>query len=386
MIPDPNALGPPDAGTPARLLRWRPRGGVLSLYVVIDPGDRGEAWRTAVRNGISEATRPDPRDDHETRSALDATAGRVERELLNGERSDEPRGLIGFVEISASEGEELWYASRVPPHRTEVVRGPVAQVHQLIELLDDGAPLGVAIISSERIRLLDWRLGRAEHLHLWELEYFGEDWKERKAQRPRDPARGEAVSSSGRDQYDQRMEANRERFAEQAGRLAHRESRRRGWSRAVAFGDERYLRKFSEGFGNGSLIVHSNGADLISEPLAKIERRIEEMLPQLNRARESALIERIKEAAYDEGRSSLGVQETLQALGEGRVEHLVYDASRDYADVELQPGAALGADGLPVIERMVELALSTRAEVTPVEGESAQELAQQGGVVALLRY
>ena len=114
-----------------------------------------------------------------------------------------------------------------------------------------------------------------------------------------------------------------------------------------------------------------------------IERRIEGLLPELNRSREEEVIERIKEAAYAEGRSSLGVEETFQALTEGRVEHLIYDADRDYAAVELDPVAASGLDGKPLIERMVELALSSGAEITPVEGESAQELAQQGGVAAL---
>ena len=385
MIPDHDALRPPDAGTPAQLLGWRPEHGVLSLYVRIDPGDRGGGWRTEVRNGLDEATAPGAGVDHATRAALEATAALVRRELLNGEREDEPRGLIGFVEISSGEGEERWYASRVPPQRTEVLRGPAPHVHELIEVLDDGAPMGVAIVSSERVRLVDWRLGRAEQLHLWELEYFGEDWKERKAQRPRDPAHGEAVSSSGRDQHDQRLEANRERFAEQTGRLSHGESGKRAWRQAVAFGDERYVRKFSEGFGDGSLLVHSDGADLISEPLAKIESRIEEIVPGLNRARETALIERIKEAAYAEGRSSLGVQETLQALGEGRVEHLVYDSGRDYPDVGFEAGGE-GMDGLPLIERVVQLALQTGAEITPVEGESAEPLAEQGGMAALLRY
>lgn len=382
MIPDPNNLNPPGDDVPSQLLGWRPEQGVLSLYVRVDPGDRSQAWRAEVRNGLSEAIGAAGADDHLLRKALEATAARLQHELVDEERRGEHRGLIGFVEVSATEAEERWYGTQIPPRRTEVHLGPVAHVHQLLELLDDGAPLGAAAVSSERVRLLDWRLGRAEQLHDWELEYFGEDWKERKAQRPRDPARGEAVSSSGRDQYDQRLEANRERFAEQTGRLAQGESRKRGWRRAVVFGDARYARKFSEGFDSDLPMVHID-ADLASEPPTSIEQHIEKALPRLNRSRETELIARIKEAAYAEGRSSLGVQETLQALGEGRVEHLVYDAGRDYADIGIGPD---DEDGLPVVERMVALALSTGAAVTPVEGESAEALDEQGGVAALLRY
>ncbi len=384
MIPDPDTLKAPEAGTAAELLGWHPAHGVLSLYIEIDPGNRSQGWRTAVRNGLSEVVRSAEGGDHELRKAMRATADRLEHDLEE-EWDGEPRGLIGFIEVAAKQGEEHWYGVQIPAHRIEVRHTPVAQVHQLLELLDDGAPLGVAAVSAEKVRLFDWRLGRVEQLHDWELEYFAGDWKERKAQRPRDPARGEAVSASGRDQYDQRLEANRERFAEQTGRLAHQESRRRSWRRAVVFGDQRYVSKFSEGFGERMTLLHLDG-DLISEPTDMIERRIEELLPELNRSRETELIERIKEAAYAEGRSSLGPEETFQALTEGRVQHLVYDANRDYAGVELDSVAASSLDGQPLIERMVELALSSGAEITPVEGASAQRLAQQGGIVALLRY
>jgi hypothetical protein len=383
MIPGPDTLRPPDGELPAQLLSWRPEHGVLSLYVRIEPGDRSEGWRTEVRNGLSEAVESGGTDDHELKTAVRATGDRLRRDLLDEEQPGEHRGLIGFVEICAEEGEQRWYSTQVPPRRTEVLRGPVAQIHQLLELLDDGAPLGVAAVSSERVRLLDWRLGRVQQLHDWQLEYFGEDWKERKSHRP-DPSRGEAVSASGRDQFNQRLEANRERFAEQTGRLAHAESRKRDWREALVFGDERYVKKFSDGFGEDIRLIHVEG-DLASEPTTQIARRIEESLPRLNRAREAALIDRIKEAAYAEGRSSLGIQETLQALVEGRVEHFVYDARRDYAELGLdQPGEK--ADGIPLIERMVELALKTGAAITPVEGESADALDEQGGVAALLRY
>lgn len=380
MIPDPQALPAPAEGTPSELLGWRPSGGVISIYIAIDPSERRPGWHTAVRNGLS-AARENGGDDHAHRAALEATTSRLEADLLEEERKGDHRGLIGFVEVAAENGEERWYATQIPPRRTEVTAGPVAQVHQLLELLDDGAPLGVATVSSERIRLLDWRLGRIEELHDWELSYFGDDWRERKSERPRDPARGEGVSASGHDRHHQRLEANRERFADQAGRLAHGESRGRGWRTVLVFGDQRYVSRFTNGLGGDSPVVRID-RDLVSEPRSAIERAVEQALPDLNRRRETELIDRIREAAYMEGRSSLGPQETLQALGEGRVEHLVYDAGREYEGPER--ANAGGANGL--IERMVEMAFATGAKVTPVEGESARGLDTQDGVAALLRY
>ncbi len=324
--------------------------------------------------------------DHDAKVAWRATAGRLEDDLAAELPGDVPRALLGFVEVAREPGEERWYRAQLPPHRTSVVHGPVAHVHPLLEMLDDGAALGVAAVSSERVRLIDWRLGHADQLHEWELEIFALEWRERKAQMPRDPARGQAVTASGSDQYDERLEANRERFAKRTGELSRREAKDRGWRWLLAFGDERYHREFAAGFGDGETLRHVGRADLISEPTKKIEDRVEELLPRLNREREHSLIERIKEAAYAQARSAFGPVETLQSLEEGRVEHLVYDSEREFPEDVAAEGRAPAEDGLPPIERMVELALSTSAAVTPVEGESAAELAEQDGVIALLRY
>ncbi|MGH2957909.1 MAG: VLRF1 family aeRF1-type release factor [Solirubrobacterales bacterium] len=381
----PETLSAPTEETPAELLAWRPQHGVISLYARIDPADRSAAWRTELRNELADlADRAGEIEDHDARLALTATTERLREEFEGEPDPDEPRGLLGFVEVARKEGEERWYGVQVQAPRTEVLHGPTAAVHGLLEVLDDGAPLGIAAVSSERVRLFDWRLGKVEQLHDWELEYFGEEWRERKAQKPRDPARGEAVSAAGRDQHDQRMEANRERFAEQAGGLAREGRRKRGWRQTLLFGDERYVRRFSEGYREECR--HIDHTDLINIPTGEIERRLEGLVPELNRDRELSLIERVKEAAYAEGRSALGVQETFQALQEGRVEHLVYDAGRDYTDAWPGWEDQGSADGLPLIERIVELALSTSAAITPVEGVSAEQLAEQGGVAALLRY
>lgn len=381
----PSELDPPAPETVAELLSWRPRLGILSVYVDADPADRGQRWRIELRNAFDAAVRRLGEEDRDARLALEATTRRVEEELAEGGEG-RARGLLGFVEVARQPAEERWYATQLPLPGTEARYARVAHVHRLLELLDDGAPLGIAAVSAERIRLLHWSLGRVRQLHQWELEVFASDWRERKARRTTDPARGEAVSSAGRDQYNQRLEDSRERFAHEAGALTTAESGGRGWRQLLVFGDERYARRFADGFDGAAELRHVDQADVISDPTPKIEQRVERLLRGLNRERERALIGAIKESAYAQGRGSFGPQETLQALVEGRVEHLVYDSGRDYEDVGFDAGAVAGPSELPLIERMIELALSTRASVTPVEAEAAEELAEQGGIAALLRY
>jgi stalled ribosome rescue protein Dom34 len=137
---------------------------------------------------------------------------------------------------------------------------------------------------------------------------------------------------------------------------------------------------------------HVESKNVVAEPTVQIAERVAGLLPGLLRERELRLIETVKEAAYaGKERASLGPQETLEALNEGRVEHLVFDAERDYNGHGIEEGLAyegppLGESGLPVAELMIERALQTSARITPVVGDAATALDEHSGVAALLRY
>ena len=360
----------PTEGAVRELLAWRPGHGVVSLYVDADRIDRDGRWRVELRNDLDRALDSIAEDDREQRLALAATVKRIEDDLRVAWSQPEGRGMMGFIEVAREPGEERWYVSQLAPRRTEAQYGARPQVGPMLAVLDDAAPAGVAAVSSERVRLFDWHLGRVEQLHDWELELFSLDWRERKAPGPRHPTGGRLVSAAGHDQYDQRLEANRERFAHETGALARVSAGKRDWRQILVFGDQRYSGQFADGFAERCELRHVEPTDLVGQPTHLIAERVNSLLPDLNRDRERALIERIGEAAYAEGRSAFGAAETVQALEEGRVEHLVYDARLDADQVE----------------PMIDLALGTGAAVTPVEGESATALERQGGVVALLRY
>ena len=57
----------------------------------------------------------------------------------------------------------------------------------------------------------------------------------------------------------------------------------------------------------------------------------------------------MKESAYSgKERGSLGPQETLEALGQGRVEHLLFDAERDYRGHGIEESLSYG--GPPLVK------------------------------------
>lgn len=353
-----------------RLADWKPRLGVVSVYLRLDPDDRGGGWRTELGNGMSAVLERSERLDHEAAGALRATCERIVDRFANHERSL-PRAEIGFVEVAAKEGGDRWWSSHLSPEAGATAafdERPI--VAPLVCLLKRGATRGVVLLSSERVRVLEWSPGRLEELESLELSIFSGDWRERKAQRTANPARAQGVSASGRDQFDERLEENRNRFLGECGRLVSRRAGERDWSSLVLFGTADHAREFRHGLAvQGLAIERAGGADLISEPAGRLEAPIADALARIDSAQESDLVERALEAARGGMRGTVGTQETEAALAEARVEMLVLDAGR----------AARS-------EAMVRAALENGAEVSGVSGDAAERLASVDGVAALLRY
>jgi stalled ribosome rescue protein Dom34 len=215
---------------------------------------------------------------------------------------------------------------------------------------------------------------------------FSPDWRERKAERTI-PGPRSWTSASGRDQFEQRLEANRERFLHEVGSRVSEEHTKRKWRHILIFGTEEYPQELADGMRAGVDRVHVVRHDLVSAPEGQIAGRVATAVQQLNTATALAAVDEVEEAIGAEPGTALGPQETLQALAEGRVRHLIFDARREYDGPPLE---ALGYDdvndGLPTGERMVELAVSTSADITPVYEEPAAKLKSHDGVAALLRY
>jgi Bacterial archaeo-eukaryotic release factor family 10 len=374
----------PDESAAKDLLAWRPPLGVISIYLDLRPEDRGEPWRIELEHGLGAAIKR--ADGGRQKEALEQTARRISARFPAEPAEQEGRTHVGFVEVARKPAREEWFSLQLPLDASAVVLNSRPLVLPLLTLMDDGAPRGVAAVSSEWVRLFVWAFGSLEEVDDWELEYFGLDWRERKAQRPGDPARVHGAKAAGRDQFDQRLEANREHFLRETGRLAAAEVKERGIDELLAFGDPPAVRELSEGAGAVLRTRAAGEQNLIGVPLGEIQAQVTSTIEVLNRERELTLVSRVVDEAHGGTRGALGPQETSQALAEGRVEHLLIDPEREYSG---DPIGSLNSDDdaeLPVPDRLVAAALATRARVTPVEGEAAERLASSDGIGALLRY
>jgi hypothetical protein len=263
----------------------------------------------------------------------------------------------------------------------------------LFSLIEVGRPRGVALISAERVRLLEWAPGSLEELESWELAVFSRDWRERKARGVSDPARSQGVSASGHDQFGERLNENRHRFLGECRVLAAHAAAGRGWPEILAFGPSPHLTS-EGGAPAGPAVEPAGDRDLVSIPLGQLEAPIAKAAYRIIGERDHRLVERIVEEARGHTHGALGAQETLSALGEGRVDHLVLDAGH----LVLEPAQAQTwtptADGnrrgeaAPSVdcELLIRRALDSSAAISAVSDDAAELIASAEGVAALLRY
>jgi hypothetical protein len=376
------------------LAEWRPRRGVITICLRIDPADRRESWRAQLRDGLKRLVERSRERDRELWVAMKATVERIQRSFSDPRPHQPGRTQIGFVEVAEKPGAERWYSFQPTARATEVVLWQRPYLSPLVELLDDGAPLGVLAVGAERVRLWEWSLGECDHIASWEPEFRKREWRERRAPQSADPGRSQFTSTSGKDQVGQRLDANRERFLHETARSLAEPLRSRGWRALLAFGHKdqveivrAVLEPLAAGLEHADPIQLVAEKDIVGEGERQIAKRVEAALEELNRDRELQLIEKVESAAYaDGGHASLGRQETLQALGEGRVAHLLFDPAASFDGEAPRPAWGIGEERGPEAAVMVEQALRTSAWVTPVEGEAAEALSSHEGVAALLRY
>lgn len=354
------------------LAEWRPEAGVISVYLDIDPADRGGGWRIALEQELKRLVKEaEPGKDRE---ATERTA----EAILERFPADAPhrggRAQIGFV---AAHGERaIWRSLQARLEETAVVRDVGPRLAPLISLLERSQPVGVVLASRERLRILERADGTLADLEDWEIEMWSRDWRERRSPR-RDPQRdGTGTTASGRDQHDQRLEHNRARFLKEAGELIEERYGDRDWQALLIFGDADVPGQLAQALGSLGRIAHECRGDLVRAPIGDIQERIESELMALVERRQADLLDRADEAVATGG-AAAGVSEVLGTLEQGRAGHVIVDPGGDFKPHEDEAA----------VEAMLRLGLTTSAEVTAISDEQfAARLAEHGGAVALLRY
>jgi hypothetical protein len=374
--------------------------GTLSVYATADPHEgatAGPAWQVRVVNDlVALEQRLRKGDDH--RAELVALGlDEVERELAEILDTSGPgQGRALFIPLSGGRTRRM---SVQVPLAESVELDPVPYVRPLVAAMGAYPPAGVAVVCGHGVRLVDVRLGRAV------------DVGERSHDASDTDRHGHTGTGSGGSPLAQHGSAWRDVQARRAAeRLGHflragapwiaAEARERGWEYLAVTGDPEKT----------APVVDALAADLPVEretlrhrlaglPAARVYAAVADDLERMRHRARRALCERARDAALSGGAGSYGLADTLTTLAEGRVGHLLLDASREWtgrsgpdgrlhpdrvavpgvADTDLRPEPCLG-------ERMIETAIRHGASVTLIEPADAESLAAGDGVAAMLRW
>ena len=326
-------------------------------------------------------------------AALAAIEQHVRGAILSGGARD----LALFAALGLGQVVVIEPSGTVP---TRATLGRRADVRPLCVALDEAHPAGVALVSAEGVRVLEWAPGSL-------TDVWSETLPELEEPDLVGPAhahpRGQPGSAPGprvaqqRDLFETRMRGELEKLLVGAGRKIAELAAERDWHEVALAGNERLTSALARGLPSGASVEiapvprleqwRSDGelAPLVAPAVAGVRER-----------RQTSLVTRVLDAVG--GRGATGLRETLAALAEGRVDTLLVAADRPIvgrstvsgtlaAPGEVPPGtgAAELVEDTMLADAMIGQALDTGASVVVLSPGPAQLLGDDQ-VAALLRY
>ncbi len=371
--------------------------GVVSVYVnaraAATPGNADmhglEVELARVGRTVDAAWAADGEPAH---AALASIKEHVRDAVLSGEA----RNLALFGALGHGETVVFEPAGSVP---TRAVLGPRADVRPLCVALQESRPAGVALVSVERIRVLEWTPGAL-------ADVWSETFPELEQRDLRGPAHAHphglpgaapgSKSGQQRDLFASRARDALERLLAVAGQRIAKLATERDWPELALAGDNRLVSMLARGLPAAASV------DLVPLPRLEQWRSPGELAglvaPAIADARDrrtTRLVGRVLESAG--GSCARGLGETLAALADKRVDTLLMPADRPIAgrsgakgllaapgDVPAGHTAAELVDDPMLADAMIAEALSARAAVVVLSGVCARML--DDDVAALLRY
>lgn len=374
------------------LIDQESEGAVLSVFCRTDPRDPANssetpAWAIALKNGLNHVA-GFHEGNHGKEQTVKKLCAEAERRINGASAADRGRSVALFI---GGDGKVDSFTTFQIPVREDYVTvdsGPV--VWPMLDVIDRGQRTGLVLLSSDRIRLLEWWDGRTRDLEESTFDLELGDWHQyRGPARPQGTVGGGGVSNASA--YDDRVEVWRARFVKAAAKAIAESASELGFDRLVAAAEGELGAGFNEALpadmrSRLATTVHLNLIDL---PAAEAGAALDPHLRQAWRDGVSGDGARAMERSRAGGRGAAGADRVLAALGEGRVEHLILDPYLKTDELTLDSASRQAIEDAgeeSVQEALVELALRTGARVSSASVDEVPALTEAGGVLALLRY
>jgi hypothetical protein len=363
---------------------------VISVHARTDPREPANisvtpAWLIELRNGLrSISERLESGDDRESRLAFRALRARIEEELIELTPGERARSLTWILDADGTIGR---FSLQLPLRRDRTVADTKPFVSPLVDIADRGAPVGVVLVGGDLIRIVQIEQAEATEPENSSFELSLGDWRPFGGSAGGSPERGLQITSH-EERYRARVEAQRDRLFETAAMETAVRLEALGWERVVVIAEGQVASRFRAALP-GSVrdrVVAEADLNLVGGEPSVIADTVEPLIEEAWQRRTDALARLASERAKSGGTATLGPQETLGALAEGRVDHLLIDPDHDFSSAAGMIPSSIGGPSTMLGERAVEAAIATSARVTSVSVEASAPLRDADGMAALLRY
>lgn len=361
----------------------------VSMYLQTDPriaanGAQTPAWLVALRNGLRDITAEvEARDDREARLRWRELSREIEAQLEGLSHTDRGRSLVWFLDL---DGElDVRYALQVPVRESVVTMADQPVIAPLIELLDHSRPIGIVLVSGERVRLVHWAHGRIDEAGEETFELDGDGW------RPyRGPSGGAGSGRAGRsgtthvEQVEQRVEEHRDRFFAAAAAATAERLQALGWTRVVIAAERAVAQRFRNMLPSAVQVrvVAELAMNAVDAHESEIAQRLEPAIEDLHRRDALAAVDGMQ-------RFAKGPAAVLAALAQGQVDHLVLDPHHrptQTAIPDIAQPLLRGDRFTRAPERAIEAAIAADAAVTTLSTDASPDLQAADGMLAGLRW
>jgi len=312
---------------------------------------------------------------------------------------------------------EEFLRNRKPPHRGVVVfSSPKRQefvpmnveledelhwgrpsLTQLLWLLDEHQPSGVVLVDRSGARFYRFWLGEIEELKKEKFELDKMEWRQKHLMPPSHPG-VQKTRGSQRDVFEQRVEAQYDRFFRDAAERIRQWSEREKLRPVFVAGPnetvERVWAELPGGFQEHAAVVKGDFSRL--KP-AELQERIAPEVAAWKREYELDLVTRMMNSRNGV-RAVVGLDDTLRRLQEGAARELVVARGlggklrqcakcgwTDRSADRVCPACAGERRGVALRAALPELARKFSVPVEVVAGEAGRRLREAGGVGAWLR-
>jgi peptide subunit release factor 1 (eRF1) len=373
--------------------------GVISVYAGHTPAQAADPQPTApieIRNQIK-ALKADLADgDGETAKAVAARLDELEPDidaLVDPKAHGRGRALFAGVDNGRIQRVALQI-----PFRERVVHHDHAFVRPLVAANDEGRAAGVLIVSRAGARLLRWAVGEVDELESYTFEVSGDVSRQKTGPTPANPQHP-GKGTSHKERFEERIDEHRHRFLRQVADEVSQRIKEHGWDRLVLSAPPKMRDEVGDLLGEDGYRLLVSEQAWEDAPPHEVADAVWPLLRSVHLDRERELTEAAVARALGGQAGAVGLRNVCAALNEGRVSRLLYRADLEVEGVVSDQGTihprveghAAAADldftrERLFVERMIERAVATDAQVTPVDPEVAGELDEHEGVAALLRW